>query len=77
METKNKLLILSLSFAVFIVGVRALYSEPGVVRNGVLAASVMGLVAIAVVQTVRAVKRNKKLLRLMPLSGRFYSKHPL
>ena len=59
METKNKLLILSLSFAIFIVGVRALYSEPGV-RNGVLAASVMGLVAIAVVQTVRAVKRNKK-----------------
>ena len=58
METKNKLLILSLSFAIFIVGVRALYSEPGVVR--VLAASVMGLVAIAVVQTVRAVKRNKK-----------------
>ena len=55
METKNKLLILSLSFAIFIVGVRALYSEPGV-----LAASVMGLVAIAVVQTVRAVKRNKK-----------------
>ena len=55
METKNKLLILSLSFAIFIVGVRALYSEPGVVRNGVLA-----LVAIAVVQTVRAVKRNKK-----------------
>jgi len=54
METKNKLLILSLSFAIFIVGVRALYSEPGVVRNGVLAASVMGLVAIAVVQTVRA-----------------------
>ena len=46
METKNKLLILSLSFAIFIVGVRA--------------ASVMGLVAIAVVQTVRAVKRNKK-----------------
>lgn len=46
METKNKLLILSLSFAIFIVGVRALYSEPGVVRNGVLAASVMGLVAI-------------------------------
>ena len=42
METKNKLLILSLSFAIFIVGVRALYSEP------------------AVVQTVRAVKRNKK-----------------
>ena len=42
METKNKLLILSLSFAIFIVGVRALYSEPGVVRNGVLAASVMG-----------------------------------
>ena len=37
METKNKLLILSLSFAIFIVGVRALYSEPGVVRNGVLA----------------------------------------
>ena len=60
METKNKLLILSLSFAIFIVGVRTLYSEPGVVRNGVLAASVMGLVAIAVVQTVRAVKRNKK-----------------
>ena len=60
METKNKLLILSLSFAIFIVGVRALYSEPGVVRNGVLAASVMGLVAIAVVQTVRAVKRDKK-----------------
>ena len=60
METKNKLLILSLSFAIFIVGVRALCSEPGVVRNGVLAASVMGLVAIAVVQTVRAVKRNKK-----------------
>lgn len=60
METKNKLLILSLSFAIFIVGVRVLYSEPGVVRNGVLAASVMGLVAIAVVQTVRAVKRNKK-----------------
>lgn len=29
METKNKLLILSLSFAIFIVGVRALYSEPG------------------------------------------------
>ena len=60
METKNKLLILSLSCAVFIVGVRALYSEPGVVRKGGLAASVMGLVAIAVVQTVRAVKRNKK-----------------
>ena len=33
METKNKLLILSLSFAIFIVGVRALYSEPGVVRR--------------------------------------------
>lgn len=60
MEAENKLLILSLSFVVFIVGVRALYSEPGVVRSGVSAASVMGLVAIAVVQTVRAVKRNKK-----------------
>ena len=60
METKKKLLILSLSFAVFIVGVRALYSVPGVVRNGVLAASVWGLVAIAVVQTGRAVKRNNK-----------------
>lgn len=60
MEAKNKLLILSLSFALFIVGVRALYSEPGAVRNGVLAASIMGLVAIAVVQTVRAANRHKK-----------------
>ena len=29
-------------------------------KNKLLTASVMGLVAIAVVQTVRAVKRNKK-----------------
>jgi len=61
MEAKrNKLLILLLSFAIFIVGVRALYSEPGAVRNGVLAASIMGLVAIAVVQTMRAARRNGK-----------------
>ncbi len=60
MEAKNKLLILLLSFAIFVVGVWALYSEPSVMRNGVLAASIMGLVAIAVVQTVRAVNRNKK-----------------
>lgn len=60
MEAKNKLLILSLSFAVFVVGVRALYCEPGAVRNGVLAASIMGLVAIAVVQTMRVANRRKK-----------------
>ncbi|WP_417014258.1 hypothetical protein [Alistipes sp.] len=60
MEAKNKLLILSLSFALFVAGVWALYSAPGAVRSGVLAASVMGLVAIAVMQTIRVANRNKK-----------------
>lgn len=60
MGAKNKLLILLLSFAVFAVGVRSLYSEPGAVRNGVLAASIMALVAIAVVQTMRVANRNKR-----------------
>lgn len=60
MGAKNKLLILLLSFAVFAVGVRALYSESGAVRNGVLAASIMALVAIAVVQTMRVANRNKR-----------------
>lgn len=54
------MLILAVSFAIFIVGVWALYSEPGAVRSGVLAASIMGLVAIAVMQTVRALRRNRK-----------------
>lgn len=60
MKTGNKLLILTLSFAVFVVGVRALYSAPSPARNGVLAASIMVLVAIAVLQTVRAANRNRK-----------------
>ncbi len=60
MEAKNKLLILLLSFAIFVVGVWALYSEPSVMRNSLLAASIMGLVAIAVMQTMRVINRNKK-----------------
>lgn len=60
MKTGNKLLILTLSFVVFVVGVWALYSDPSPVRNGVLAASIMVLVAIAVLQTVRAANRNEK-----------------
>lgn len=60
MEAKDKLLILLLSFAIFVMGVWALYSEPGVVRSGLLAASILGLIAIAVLQTMRLVNRNKK-----------------
>lgn len=60
MEAKSKLMILLLSFAIFIVGVWALYSELGVLRNSLLAASLLGLIAIAALQTVRLVNRNKK-----------------
>lgn len=58
MKARGKLLVLGVSFALFVVGVAALYAMEGVAGKRTLAGVFAALVLVAGWQTVRLVKRR-------------------
>lgn len=57
-KTKEKIVVLGVSFALFLGGVAAIWMERGVLRTSILAVVFAGLAAIALRQTLN--KRKKK-----------------
>lgn len=58
MGVREKLLVMGVSFALFVAGVIALYAMTGAARSYLLAGVFAGLVAIALWQTWRLVRRS-------------------
>ena len=59
-KTNEKILILLISFALFVVAVIALYSKTWPIRRPVLAICIAGMLVIAIRQSVAAVRKNRK-----------------
>lgn len=57
-KTKEKIVVLVVSFALFLGGVSAIWMERGALRTAILTAVFAGLLAIALRQTLA--KRKKK-----------------
>lgn len=57
-KTKEKIVVLGVSFALFLGGVWAIWMERGALRTAILAAAFAGLLAIALRQSLN--KRKKK-----------------
>lgn len=56
----QKIAVLGTSFALFLLGVAALSLERGAARTAMLAAALAGLLAVALVQTLRKRRKEKE-----------------
>lgn len=59
-KAKEKIFVLIVSFAIFAVGVYALFSNEGTIRTVVLWGCFAGLIVIALRQSQVALKRGKR-----------------
>ncbi len=59
-DTTERLIVLAVSFVLFVIGVSALSMDRGGGRTILLACSITGLVAVAAGQTVRRMKKKEK-----------------
>lgn len=57
--TKEKVVVLAVSFALFVGGVSALSMDRGSGRTAILTVAILGLLSIAVRQTIRNSKKKK------------------